>query len=77
MKVTEIEAVSKSRAKVYIDDKFAFVLYKGELRSFQIREGEEVSEEDYRNILEEVLPKRAKRRAMNLLKSREYTVRQA
>ncbi len=76
MKVTEIEAVSKSRAKVYIDEKFAFVLYKGELRSFQIREGEEVSEEDYRNILEEVLPKRAKRRAMNLLKSREYTVRQ-
>ncbi len=46
MKVTEIEAVSKSRAKVYIDEKFAFVLYKGELRSFQIREGEEVSEED-------------------------------
>lgn len=76
MRVTQIQEVSKSRAKVFIDEEFAFVLYKGELRSFRFREGEEVSEEDYRSILEEILPKRAKLRAMNLLKSREYTVKQ-
>ena len=76
MKVTQIEEISKSRARVYIDEEFAFVLYKGELRSFHIRADEEVSEEDYRNIMEEVLPRRAKLRAMNLLKSREYTVKQ-
>ena len=29
MKVTEIEAVSKSRAKVYIDEKFALYFIKG------------------------------------------------
>lgn len=76
MLVTRIEELSKSRARVYIDEEFAFVLYKGEMRSFHIREGEEVKEEDYRSILEEILPKRAKLRAMNLLKSREYTVKQ-
>lgn len=76
MKVTRIEEVSKSRSRVYIDEEFAFVLYKGELRSFHIREGEEVRAEDYRSIMEELLPKRAKLRAMNLLKSREYTVKQ-
>lgn len=76
MKVTQIEEVSKSRARVYIDEEFTFVLYKGELRSFRIREGEEIEKEDYRSIMEEVLPKRAKLRAMNLLKSREYTVKQ-
>ncbi len=76
MKVTQIEEVSRSRARVYIDEEFAFVLYRGELRSFHIRAGEEMDEEEYRSIMEEVLPKRAKLRAMNLLKTREYTVRQ-
>ena len=76
MKVTRIEEISKSRSRVYIDEEFAFVLYRGELRSFHIREDEEIREEDYCSIMEEVLPKRAKLRAMNLLKSREYTVKQ-
>ena len=76
MKVTQIEEMSKSRVRVYIDEEFAFVLYKGELRSFHIREGEEIDPENYREILTQLLPKRAKLRAMNLLKSREYTVKQ-
>lgn len=76
MKVTKVEELSKSRSKVYIDQEFAFVLYKGELRLYHIREGEELAAEDYRTIMEEVLPKRAKLRAMNLLKSREYTTAQ-
>lgn len=76
MIVTQIEEVSKARVRVWIDESFAFALYKGELRSFHIREGEEISPESYQGILEEVLPKRAKLRAMNLLKSREYTVKQ-
>ena len=76
MKVTQIEEMSKSRVRVYIDEEFAFVLYKGELRSFHIREGEEIDPENYQEILTQLLPKRAKLRAMNLLKSREYTVKQ-
>uniref|UniRef100_UPI00405616B7 regulatory protein RecX n=1 Tax=Acetatifactor sp. TaxID=1872090 RepID=UPI00405616B7 len=76
MKVTQIVELSKSRSKVYIEQEFAFVLYKGELRLYHIREGEELDKEDYRIIMDEVLPKRAKLRAMNLLKSREYTTAQ-
>lgn len=76
MKVTRIEEISKSRYRVCIGEEQAFVLYRGELRSFQIREGEEVSREDYERITGELLPKRAKLRAMNLLKAREYTVKQ-
>lgn len=76
MRVTQIVELSKSRSKVYIDQEFAFVLYKGEFRLYHVREGEEIPEDDYRTIMEEVLPKRAKLRAMNLLKSREYTVAQ-
>lgn len=73
MKVTQLVELSKSRSKVYLDEEFAFVLYKGELRLYHVREGEELSQEDYSKILLEVLPKRAKLRAMNLLMGREYT----
>ena len=76
MLVTQITELSKSRSKVYIDQEFAFVLYKGELRLYHIKEGEPLKEEDYRTIMEDVLPKRAKLRAMNLLQGREYTTSQ-
>ena len=76
MRITQITELSKSRSKVFIDQEFAFVLYKGEFRLYHVREGEEIAEEDYRIIMEEVLPKRAKLRAMNLLKTREYTTAQ-
>lgn len=76
MIVTEIVEFSRNRCKIYIDGEFAFVLYKGELRLYQIREGEEIGEEDYRKITGEILPKRAAMRAMNLLKSRDYTTAQ-
>ncbi len=74
--VTQIEEISKTRVRVFLDDASAFVVYRGELHSFHIREGEELSQESYRSIMEEVLPRRAKLRAMNLLKSRAYTVKQ-
>lgn len=76
MKVTAIEELSKSRSKIYIDGEFAFVLYKGELRLYRIKQGEEISDSVYTEILGTVLSKRAKLRAMNLLKSREYTEKQ-
>ena len=76
MKVTRIEELTKSRSKVYIDEEFAFVLYKGELRQYKLVPGEEVQPEDYETIMTQILPKRAKLRAMNLLKNKEYTVKQ-
>ncbi|MDE6925888.1 MAG: recombination regulator RecX [Acetatifactor sp.] len=76
MRVTGLEELSKSRSKVFIEQEFAFVLYKGELRSYHICEDAEISQEDYDEIMGRILPKRAKLRAMNLLKSREYTTKQ-
>ncbi len=73
MQVTEIVEWTKSRSKVYIDQEFAFVLYKGELPIYGVIQGEELSAEHYAQIMEEVLPKRAKLRAMNLLMKRTYT----
>ncbi|MDD2971925.1 MAG: regulatory protein RecX [Lachnospiraceae bacterium] len=76
MTVTNVTEVSKARSKVYIDEEFAFVLYKGELRLYHVKLGEELKQEDYDEIMQKVLPKRAKLRSLNLLKDREYTEKQ-
>ncbi len=74
--VTKIEELSKSRSKVYLDGSFAFVLYKGELRRYEVKEGAELKEAVEQEICQVLLPKRAKLRCMNLLQSREYTEKQ-
>ena len=76
MLVTQISEVSKTRSRIFLDGQFAFILYKGELCQFQIKEGQELAEECYRQIMTEILPKRAKLRSMNLLQSRDYTRKQ-
>lgn len=73
MIVTQLADMGKGRYKVYIEERPAFALYRGELNRLGIREGAEISEESLREIREEILPLRAKKRAMNLLQKREYT----
>ncbi len=73
MTVTQLTDMGRGRYKVYIEDRPAFALYRGELSRLEIREGKEITEENLREIREEILPLRAKKRAMNLLQKREYT----
>lgn len=76
MIVTAVEQAAKTRCRVFLDGEFAFTLYRGELRKYGIIENKELSEEDFLELRTQVLPKRAKLRAMNLLKSRQYTEKQ-
>lgn len=73
MIITNIEAVTKAKSRVYIDEQLAFVLYKGELSRYKIKIDNEISDETYREIIEEVLTKRAKVRCIYLLKSMDRT----
>lgn len=73
MTVTGIEPYSKTKYKIFINGKFAFVLYKGELSRFHIREGEELTEETRNKIYSDILTKRAKLRAMHLLSDMDRT----
>lgn len=73
MIVTQLADMGKGRYKVYIDERPVFALYRGELNRLGIREGEAVTEETLCEIRKEILPLRAKKRAMNLLQKREYT----
>lgn len=73
MTVTKIEPLTKIKFKVYLDGRFAFVLYKGELSRFGIAEGAEISQEVVEMIRRDVVFKRAKLRAMHLLEDMDRT----
>ena len=73
MLVTEIIPFDKKRSKIFIDYEYAFLLYKGEIRNYSLKHGEEISEEIYDEIMKEVLIKRVRLRAMNLLQKMDYT----
>lgn len=73
MIVTAIEPLNKGRYKVFLNDEFAFVLYKSELRSYEITLGVEFAESAYQKIVNEVLGKRAKQRALHLLEKMDRT----
>lgn len=67
MYVTEIQAQKNHKKRVCLDDGTDLVLYKKEVEQYALKAGEELSPEVYRQIMEEILIPRAKRRAMHLL----------
>lgn len=73
MFVNEIKEINKSKCEVILDSGESFALYKGEIRMLKIKAQTEITEDTYNAIYKGVLTKRCKLRAMNLLKSRDYT----
>lgn len=73
MTVTEVKEYKKGRYEVYLNDEFAFVLYKSELKQYGIKEEAELSSEVIDEINDVVLTKRCKKRAMNLLLKGDMT----
>lgn len=73
MIITDLEPITKTKVKVFIDEEFAFVLTKAELAALKLYAGSAIEKELYTYITKELLLKRAKLKAMNLLKARDYT----
>ena len=71
--VTEIVEINKKKRRIYINYDSAFSLYVGEVRKYKIKKDLPIDKEIYDEIVNEILPKRAKLRAMNLLKDRDLT----
>ena len=71
--VTDIIEINKKKRKICINYDFTFALYCGEIRKYGIKKEEVLDNEDFDEIINVLLPKRAKIRAMNLLKSRDMT----
>ncbi|MBR6222047.1 MAG: regulatory protein RecX [Lachnospiraceae bacterium] len=67
MTVTKLLSLSKNRIRVYIDEEPAFILYPQDIRTYDVTEGEPLSEDIYAVICKEVLLRRAKKKAMDIL----------
>lgn len=59
--------------RVSIDDMFQFSLYEREIQRYQLKAGAEISEECFHDIEENVVFRRGKQKALNLLKRMDYT----
>ena len=73
MIVTDIAPFDNKKSRIYVDGEFAFILYRGEIRDYHLEAGGEISSPVFDEIRLQVIPKRAKLRAMNLLQKRDYT----
>lgn len=67
MEVTRVESVTANKYKIFLDEEFAFALYKGELSRYHIKEGASIEIEEFKKIKQEVVTKRAKKRVLHLL----------
>ena len=67
MVVTDIKDYKKGRYEFFLNDEFAFVLYKSELKSNNISIGASLDDEAISFINDNVIKKRCIKRAMNLL----------
>lgn len=73
MRITEIVPVTKAKYRVVTDEQLAFMLYKGELSRYRLKENGELPAETFQEIFKKILVKRAKLRAMHLLTRMDYT----
>ena len=73
MLVTQIRPVTRQKYRIEAEGLPPFVLYKGEVSRYHIEKDKELSMETYREILEEVLIKRAKLRTLHLLEQGDRT----
>ena len=65
--------VTSKKVRIQINYDEYIALYRGEAGRFHIEEGCLIEEQIYRRIMEEVLPKRARERCLNLLSRRDMT----
>ena len=73
MLVTRIRPMTRQKYRIEAEGLPPFVLYKGEVSRYHIEEDKDLSMETYREILEEVLIKRAKLRTLRLLEQGDRT----
>ena len=73
MLVTDIKPVTKQKFQIEIDGQPAFVVYKGELFRYHLEKNREIEQSVYTELVDEVLTKRAKLRAMYLLQKMDRT----
>jgi Uncharacterized protein conserved in bacteria len=73
MTITKLEETAKGKINVYIDGAYEFFLYSREIRLFHLEENREITSAALEEIINSVILKRAKQKAMDLLKTTDRT----
>ena len=74
--VISCQPVEHGKIRVTFDEGTRCLLYRTEINRFHLTEGTSVSDEDFQNLMEEVLGKRAKKRLLHLLERMNGTEKQ-
>ena len=73
MILTKIEQIDKKRYRIYVEEEFLLLLYVTDIRKHKLEEQMEITPEDLEKIYMDVVLRRAKMKAMLLLKSMDYS----
>ena len=73
MIITKLEEINKGKVKVYIDNEFHFCLYHKDLMVYQLAETDIISDLVYQDIYINVILRRAKQKALAILKYMDRT----
>ena len=65
--------INKGKSKICLSNGTDFVLYKGDIKRYNIKEGYEITEEIYGLIFDTILIPRCRKRAMHLLEKQDRT----
>ena len=73
MEITNVQALTKQKYRIFLDGESAFAVYKGELSRYHLEEGAVLPPEVYEELVNRVLKKRATLRAMHILERTDKT----
>lgn len=73
MVITRVEEVSKSKVRIYIEGEFAFMINRKELYQLKITEGDMLTPAVYDDIMDNIILRKAKLKALSLLKFMDRT----
>lgn len=73
MTITRLESIDLKRYKVYIDYEYSFMLYKTDIKKYHIEEEKDISNDVYQEIIEDTVYRRAKKKALDILKYMDRT----
>ncbi|WP_310603447.1 regulatory protein RecX [Anaerosporobacter sp.] len=73
MILTNIEQIDKKRYRIYVEEEFLLMLYVTDIRKYKLEEQIDITAEEVAQIYHDVVLRRAKLKAMQLLKSMDYS----
>jgi len=75
MIITKLERIEngKGKIKVYIEDEYHFILYQKDLNNFRLEENSSITEIQYQDIYNNTVLRRAKQKALAILKYMDRT----